>query len=75
MNGAEAELTEDGVTQVDGVYRPTSTFLNGIASKLDVPVGYLNRMHQTRPDLFDANVNGWLHGAKAKAGCATGSTS
>lgn len=67
VSGAEAELTEDGVTQVDGVYRPTSTFLNGIASKLDVPVGYLKRMHQARPDLFDANVNGWLHGAKAKA--------
>ncbi|WP_202873457.1 hypothetical protein [Kribbella capetownensis] len=67
VSGAEAELTEDGVTQVDGAYRPTSTFLNGIASKLDVPVGYLKRMHQTRPDLFDANVNGWLHGARAKA--------
>ncbi|WP_405065025.1 hypothetical protein OG558_24015 [Kribbella sp. NBC_01510] len=30
-------------------------------------MGYLKRMHQTRPDLFDANVNGWLHGARAKA--------
>ena len=73
VNGAEAEITEDGVTQVDGAYRPTSTFLNGMASKLDVPVGYLKRIHQTRPDLFDANVNGWLPGPRP--GCATESTS
>jgi hypothetical protein len=64
--GAEPQLTEDGVTQVDGVYRPTSVMLDGLASKLNVPVGYLKKVHATRPDLFDANVNGWLHGRKAK---------
>ncbi|GAA1616256.1 hypothetical protein GCM10009789_82810 [Kribbella sancticallisti] len=66
VKGVEAKLSEDGVTQIDGEYRPTHTFLSGLASKLDVPVGYLKRMHRTRPDLFDANVNGWLHGRKAK---------
>jgi hypothetical protein len=66
VNGVEAKLSADGVTQVDGEYRPTHTFLTGLASKLDVPVGYMKRIHQNRPDLFDANVNGWLHGRKAK---------
>ncbi|MFG1913037.1 DUF932 domain-containing protein [Kribbella sp. NPDC048928] len=66
VNGSEAELTEDGVTQVNGTYRPTSTFLNGLAGKLQVPVGYLKKIHAERPDLFDANVNGWLQGARAK---------
>ncbi|MFG1820608.1 DUF932 domain-containing protein [Kribbella sp. NPDC049174] len=66
VTGAEAELTEDGVTQVDGVYQPTSVMLDGLAAKLDVPVGYLKRTHRTRPDLWDANVNGWLHGRKPK---------
>ncbi|MGZ0153752.1 hypothetical protein ACXJJ3_42250 (plasmid) [Kribbella sp. WER1] len=65
VTGVEAKLSEDGVTQVDGEYRPTYTFLAGLANKLDIPVGYLKRMHQQRPDLFDANVNGWLHGRPA----------
>jgi hypothetical protein len=65
INGAEAKLTEHGVTQVDGIYRPTSVMIDGFAAKLGVPVGYLKKTHRDRPDLFDANVNGWLHGNHA----------
>jgi hypothetical protein len=62
VRGADTLLSEDGVTTVNGQYRPTDVADEGIASKLNVPVGYLKRMRQDAPDLYDANVNGWLHG-------------
>lgn len=64
VKGAEAQITEDGVTAVDGVYRPTTVFDEGIAEKLNVPLKYVRRMRLERPDLYDANVNGLLHGRK-----------
>ncbi|MEV0650071.1 hypothetical protein AB0I28_32915 [Phytomonospora sp. NPDC050363] len=45
---------------------PTSVFLSGIASGLDIPVKYLRRMHRYAPDLFDANVNYWLQDGEAQ---------
>lgn len=66
VKGAEAILTEDGVTTADGSYVPTAVFDEGMADKLGVPVSYLKRLRAERPDLYDANVNGWLHGRKAK---------
>lgn len=60
--GAEAVITEDGVTTVDGTYQPGPIFQEGLAAKLDIPLGYLKRMHTERTDLYDANVNGWLQG-------------
>lgn len=62
VKGAEPELTADGVTTVDGIYRPTQVCDEGLASKLGIPVRYLNRLRSEAPDLYDANVNGWLHG-------------
>lgn len=62
LSGAESLIDESGVTTVDGTYRPTAICDGGIADKLDIPPGYLTRMRQQRPDLYDANVNGWLHG-------------
>ena len=61
LAGTEAQLTEDGVTPTDGVYVPTEVLDEGLAAKLDIPRGYLRRLRQARPDLYDANVNGWLH--------------
>jgi hypothetical protein len=60
--GTEVELTADGVTTSDGFYRPTAICDEGIALKLDVPTAYLKRLREQAPDLYDANVNGWLHG-------------
>ena len=34
----------------------------GIADKLGIPAAYLRRMRESRPGLYDANVNGWLDG-------------
>lgn len=64
IKGTEAVLDDDGVTQSDGRYRPTTVCDEGIAEKLSIPVAYVRRMRAERPDLFDRNVNGWLHGRK-----------
>lgn len=68
VEGAEQQLDEDGVTTVDGTYVPTVVCDEGLASKLDVPVAYLKRLRATgRVDLYDANVNGMLHGTSGRS--------
>lgn len=62
VEGAEPVIEDQGVTPADGRYRPTTICDEGLADKLGIPVAYLKRLRQDRPDLFDANVNGWLHG-------------
>lgn len=62
VRGAEAQLTADGVTTVDGRYVPTSVFDGQLADRLDIPVKYLRHLRETRPDLLDVNVNGLLTG-------------
>lgn len=52
----------DGVTTVNGLYVPTTGADATIAAKLGIPLKYLRRIRAERPDLYDANVNGWLHG-------------
>lgn len=64
--GADPVITADGVTEGDGRYVPTTVCDDGMAQKLGVPPSYLKRLRAERPDLFDANVNGWLHGRKPK---------
>lgn len=60
VQGVEPELRNDAVVRVDGVYRPTGVGDEGIAEKLRIPVSYLRRMRAEAPELYDANVNGWL---------------
>jgi hypothetical protein len=62
VKGAEAHIDEDGVTPVNGTYRPTEVFDEGLATKLGIPQQYVRTMRAARPDILDANVNGWLHG-------------
>lgn len=62
VRGAAPVLSADGVTSADGVYRPNTVGVEGIAEKTGIPVKYLRTLHSERPDLFDANVNGWLRG-------------
>lgn len=71
VQNADPIITEDGVTSADGVYVPTAVCDEGLAEKLGVPVGYLKRLREDRPDLYDANVNGWLHGRREKWSLAT----
>jgi len=65
IRGTEPVLTPDGVDLADGTYRPTEVFDEGIAAKLQIPITYLRRL-RNRPDLYDVNVNGWLHGRRPK---------
>lgn len=62
LTGNEPQLTEEGVTDVNGTYRPTEIFDEGIADKLSIPLSYVRRMRENRPDLYDLNVNGLLRG-------------
>jgi hypothetical protein len=70
VRGTEPIITEDGVTQGDGAYVPTAVCDEGLAAKLNVPVAYLKRLRAERPDLYDANVNGFLHGRRPKVNAA-----
>lgn len=68
VKGADKELTEDGVTDVDGIYRPTRHFDAQIADRLGIPGRYMHDLRGRRVDLLDGNVNGWLHGRTRVAG-------
>jgi hypothetical protein len=59
-------LGEDGVTLTTGAYTPTSVCDQGVADKLGIPATYLRRTRVERPELYDANVNGWLQGDERK---------
>lgn len=65
IDGTDVVIDADGVTPTAGRYVPTAVCDEGVADKLRVPLAYLRRMRDERPDLYDANVNGWLHGAPA----------
>lgn len=65
LRNTEPIITAEGVTTVDGSYLPTTVCDEGIAEKLGIPVAYLRKMRDIRPDLYDANVNGWLRGTAA----------
>lgn len=67
VEGADAVIDTEGVTQADGTYRPTAVFDEGVAEKLGIPLAYVRRMRAERTDLYDVNVNGWLHGGPAGA--------
>ncbi|SDG81786.1 hypothetical protein [Pseudonocardia oroxyli] len=58
--GVDHTLTAEGVTRADAVLTPTAAADGDLAAKLDIPLPYLRRLRAARPDLYDANVNGWL---------------
>jgi len=60
--GADAKITEDGVTPIEVCLTPTDIFDSGISSRLDIPRKYLRKMREASDcgHLLDANVNEWL---------------
>ncbi len=62
IDSTVSQLAADGVTSAAGTYRPTVVADEGIADKLGISLAYLRRLRSARPDLWDANVNGWLQG-------------
>jgi hypothetical protein len=78
VEGQEVITSEEGITDPNGVYWPTKVFDDQVAERLDVTAAYLRRLRhgkidargkataQPRLDLWDANVNGLLHGRNAR---------
>jgi hypothetical protein len=60
IDQTDPQLTPDGVTMTTGTYAPTEVCDEGLAEKLGIPAAYLRRLRAEHPDLYDANVNGWL---------------
>ncbi|MFJ5780409.1 DUF932 domain-containing protein [Streptomyces sp. NPDC093094] len=60
VQGVESMISEDGVTEVDGIYRPTAVADEHVADKLRIPLAYLRRMRADNVPLLDENVNAWL---------------
>lgn len=59
--GADAEITETGVTPIETHLVPTPIFDEGVASRLDIPIRYIRKMRDGgQAELLDANVNTWL---------------
>jgi hypothetical protein len=76
IQGADAVITEEGVTSVETHLRPTDIFDEGVSNRLDIPRKYLRKMRDLgkaalageQPDsaiadLLDHNVNVWLSGS------------
>ena len=61
ISGTEPVLTEAGVDLADGIYRPTAVCDEGIGEKLGIDLRYLRKLRDQATDLYDVNVNGWLH--------------
>lgn len=72
VSGAEQVMDETGITDPNGTYLPTEVADEGLGEKLGIPRAYMRLMRDQRPDLWDANVNGWLHGAAGDADAAFG---
>jgi hypothetical protein len=66
LKGMEPILNDDGVTDPNGSYRPTSVADEGLAEKLGIPLLYVRRLRHERLDLLDGNVNGWLRGSRVR---------
>lgn len=79
IEGQDPIPDREGVTDPNGAYRPTATFDGQVAEKLGIASAYLRRLRfgrtdsksgkqisPPRLDLWDANVNGLLHGRKPK---------
>lgn len=61
-------MDETGVTNAGGAYRLTDTAVGHLSDRLKIDLRYLRRIHAERPDLFDANVNGWFQGLVTRDG-------
>lgn len=64
VDSDEAHIDDTGVWPLRGTYVPTALVDEHIAEKLNVPLAYLRRLREQRVDLYDATVNGFLHGGE-----------
>lgn len=62
VKGVDPQISADGVTDVNGAYRPTRHFDSQLATKLGIPPSFLAKLRVEAIDLYDNLVNGFLHG-------------
>jgi hypothetical protein len=62
VSGLEPQIDDNGVTDPNGTYRPTAAADGDVAEKLAVPVKFLRRLRNERPEMYDFNVNSLLRG-------------
>lgn len=60
VQGVEPVMDDNGVTDVNGLYKPTRVGLEGMATRLEIGTKYLRRCASENLPLMDANVNGWM---------------
>jgi len=70
----DAIVSDEGVTQVQGAFRPTDVCQEGLGYRLGVPSAWLRNMAENRVDLYDATINGLIHGSTATGGKAPDGT-
>jgi hypothetical protein len=66
-----AITSRNGTFTIDGTavfgegmqFVPTAIADGHVSAKLGIPLAYLRTLREQRPDLYDANVNGWISGA------------
>lgn len=68
VQGAEWQFDEDGAFDPNGEYHPTEVFDEGVSGKFKIPLAYVRKLRAEAPDLYDANLNGWLHGRRTRSG-------
>jgi hypothetical protein len=60
ITGTEPIIGDDGVTATEGLYHLTRGAASQLADMLGIPGQYAHRMLSEHPELWGANVNGWL---------------
>lgn len=68
LSGQDVAVTEEGVTDVNGRYRPSFDAVAALATRMGISTRYLRRLVKERPDLVDANLNGLLLGKRIVRG-------
>jgi hypothetical protein len=59
-------IDENGVTDVNGLYRPTRTTDSQIGDQFGIPLRYMDKMRNGHLGLLDTNVNEWAQLAESK---------
>ena len=64
ITSVDGNLVVEGMSVVNDTmtYKPTEIADAHLAEKLGIPLTYMRTLRNKRPDLYDSNVNGWLHG-------------
>lgn len=64
VKGTSYEARAGLGSDTPGTFRPTVIADGHLADKLGIPVRYLRKLRDERLALYDANINGWLHGTQ-----------